>query len=165
MLACEGFIRTCRWNVQGHCQWSPLYVLILSWHSLGLLLLACSFKHWPVSSDEPAKPQEDHGQCLTVHIWMKHKWLSKTVYESFILERAFEYGAGWWYTGETAFCYPWCCLDHHPQRPPPSSALRHQHVGKYPAIPNGVGHEERGEVKCYRDLQELWPLREGCSGE
>lgn len=30
MLACEGFIRTCRWNVQGHCQWSPLYVLILS---------------------------------------------------------------------------------------------------------------------------------------
>lgn len=124
MLACEGFIRTCRWNVQGHCQWSPLYVLILSWHSLGLLLLACSFKHWPVSSDEPAKPQEDHGQCLTVHIWMKHKWLSKTVYESFILERAFEYGAGWWYTGETAFCYPWCCLDHHPQRPPPSSACR-----------------------------------------
>lgn len=29
MLVCEGFIRACRWNVQGCCQCTPLSVLIL----------------------------------------------------------------------------------------------------------------------------------------
>lgn len=60
------------------------------------------------------------------------------------------------------FVIPAVVTMHHPHRPPLSSAPARQHGGKHPAIPTGVVMgKKRGEVKCYRDLQELQPLGVG----
>lgn len=60
MPACEGFIRTCRWNVQGHCQWSLSYVLIQSRCSMTIFcsssFLSPAPKYWFLPNDDPPLP-------------------------------------------------------------------------------------------------------------
>lgn len=77
MLACEGFIRACRWKLQGHHQCSPLSVLILSCSSL-----TPSHLHPPPclhlqpsthSHRQSTTPHDDnHGQHPAVQLWIKH---------------------------------------------------------------------------------------------
>lgn len=100
MPACESFIRACRWNVQGHRQCSSLSVLILPSSRVTLSTpppFSSSpppFCYPPTPADDPATPQEHSGSRFKVQFWIKHKWPSKTVYESFILYDDLECDAG-----------------------------------------------------------------------
>lgn len=98
MPACEGFIRACRWNVQGHRQYSLLSVLILPSSSVTSYTPPPSLclQYPPAPSDEPVRPQKEHGQRHTAQFLVKlHKhYTSKIVYEACILYFAFDYDAG-----------------------------------------------------------------------
>ena len=100
MPAYEDFIRACRWNVQGHRQCSPLSVLILPSSRVTLSTPPPFSSSQPPScypptlADDRATPQEHSGLRLKVQFWIKHKWPSKTVYESFILYDDLECDAG-----------------------------------------------------------------------
>lgn len=76
MPACEGFIRACRWNVQGHRQYSLLSVLILPCSSVTSYTPPPSLclQYPPAPRDEPIRPQKDHGQRHTTQFLIKlHK--------------------------------------------------------------------------------------------